>query len=140
MDRELIGKEIIDSAIKVHRFLGQGLLESAYQRCLAIVLHNRGFDVKTEVYLPVEYEGVRVENAYRVDMMIGGCVLIENKVLDVILSVHKAQLATYLRLSGLNLGYLLNWNVELMKKGLFRITYPPEKFDHRAVEHLDGID
>ena len=114
---EVIGADIVDSAIKVHRVLGPGLLESAYQRCLTHELRSRGFEVTCEVLIPITYDTVRLGFGYRVDMIVNDSVVIENKTVERVLPIHSAQILTYLRLSGLRLGFLLNWYVPLMKDG-----------------------
>ncbi len=119
---EAIGKTIVHSAIRVHRSLGPGLLESAYQACLAMELRNTGLWVDTEVNLPIRYKSAEIEVGYRIDMLIGNSVVIENKAVDRLLSVHTAQILTYLELSGHRLGFLLNWNVTLMKSGIHRFV------------------
>ena len=121
MDVEEIAHEIVDSAIKVHRALGPGLLESAYQKCLAYELRKRGLRVECEVNLPVTYEGQTIDVGYRIDMLIEGCVLIENKAVDHLLPIHHAQVLTYLKLRRLRLGLLINWNVGLVKEGIKRV-------------------
>jgi GxxExxY protein len=125
MDIEVVAKEIVDSAIKVHRELGPGLLESAYQICLAHELTKRGLRVVCEVTLPIHYDGLDIESGYRIDMLVENCVIIENKVVEQISSVHEAQLLTYLRLKGCWLGFLLNWNVMKMKYGIKRYVNGP---------------
>jgi GxxExxY protein len=122
MDIEKIASEIVDAAVKVHRALGPGLLESAYQQCLAYELRKRGLQVECEVLLPVAYEGARIDAGYRADMIVEKCILIENKTVDRLASIHAAQILTYLKLSGLHLGFLLNWNVTLMKNGIRRMV------------------
>jgi GxxExxY protein len=122
MDIEAVGKHIVDSAIKVHRALGPGLLESAYQACLTYELRQRGLKVECEVELPVIYEGFRVDAGYRLDMLIEDCVVVENKAIERILPIHEAQLLTYLRLRNCRLGYLINWNVSLIKGGIHRFV------------------
>lgn len=121
MEVEEIGRIIVDSAIRVHRTVGPGLLESTYQKCLAHELTKRGLKVDCELLLPIEYDGVRIESGYRVDMLIDDCVIIENKTVDNILPIHEAQLLTYMRLRKVKLGYLLNWKVVLMKQGIKRM-------------------
>ena len=116
------GTAIVQSAIKVHKTLGPGLLESAYQTCLALELRKMGFEVETEVQLPIVYKGCRIHAGYRIDMLVGDSVVIENKAVDRLLPVHTAQILTYLELSGKQLGYLLNWNVRLMKSGIKRFV------------------
>ena len=122
MDIEAVGKQIVDASIKVHRALGPGLLESAYQVCLAYELAKRGLRVECEVQIPVVYEGVQIDAGYRLDMLVEGCVIVENKAVERLLPVHEAQLLTYLKLHDRRLGYLLNWNVPLMKDGIKRMV------------------
>ena len=122
MDIEKVAKIIVDSAIKIHRALGPGLLESAYQQCLAYELHKRGLQVDTEVLLPIVYDGQQIDAGYRIDMLVEGCVIIENKAVDQMLPIHQAQLLTYLKLRNCRLGFLLNWNVRLMKDGIKRMV------------------
>jgi len=123
MELEAIGKQIVDSAIAVHRALGPGLLESAYQFCLAYELRKRGLQVETEVPQPVFYDGQRLDVGYRLDMLVENTVIIENKAVETLLPVHEAQLLTYLRLRDCRLGYLINWNVPLIKNGIKRMVY-----------------
>ena len=122
MDIEEIAKTIVDSAIKVHRALGPGLLESAYQQCLAYELSKRGLQVKCEVALPIVYDGQQIDAGYRIDMLVQDCVIVENKAVDQVLPIHQAQLLTYLKLRDYRLGFLLNWNVRLMKDGIKRMV------------------
>lgn len=119
-DIEEIATIIVDAAIKVHRALGPGLLESAYQRCLARELRKRGLTVETEVAQPVVYDGEQIEVGYRLDMLVEDAIIIENKTVDEIAPIHEAQLLTYLKLRQCSLGFLLNWNVALMKHGIRR--------------------
>jgi GxxExxY protein len=122
MDIEEVAHQIVDSAIKVHRALGPGLLESAYQRCLAHELRRRGLRVECEVMLPLVYEGLHIDAGYRIDMLVENAVIIENKAVDRLLPIHQAQLLTYLKLRDCRLGFLLNWNVILMKQGIKRMV------------------
>ena len=122
MDIEDIAKIIVDSAIKVHRTLGPGLLESAYQQCLAYELRKRELRVETEVELPLKYEAVQINVGYRVDMLVENQIIIENKTVDELAPIHQAQLLTYLKLRDCRLGFLLNWNVPLMKNGIKRMV------------------
>jgi len=117
---ERIASRVVDAALKVHKRLGPGLLESAYQACLERELRLRGLGVQCEVPLPLEYEGVRVEVGYRLDMLVEGCLIIENKTAEATTPLHRAQLLTYLRLADCRLGFLLNWNVPLMRDGIVR--------------------
>lgn len=122
MDVEEIAKTIVDASIKVHRALGPGLLESAYQRCLAYELRKRGLRVECEVLLPIVYDGQPIDAGYRIDMLVEDSVIIENKTVSQLLPIHKAQLLTYLKLRDCRLGFLLNWNVALMKHGIKRMV------------------
>ncbi|MBE7550033.1 MAG: GxxExxY protein [Anaerolineales bacterium] len=122
MDVEQVAKEIVDGAIKVHRELGPGLLESAYQHCLAYELRKRGLRVETEVILPITYDGQQIDAGYRIDMLVEDAVIIENKAVDQLLPIHQAQLITYLKLKKCRLGFLLNWKVQLMKHGIKRMV------------------
>jgi GxxExxY protein len=119
---EKIGRNIVHSAIKVHKALGPGLLESVYQKCLAYELKKVGLTVDCEVPLPVKYESVTIDVGFRIDMMIEQTVIIENKTVDRIAPIHEAQLLTYLKLTSFKLGFLLNWNVPLMKNGIKRMV------------------
>ena len=121
MDIEKIGSQIVHCAIKVHKALGPGLLESAYQKCLAYELEQLGHKVQCELLLPIEYGPVQIDAGYRVDMLIDDCVIVENKAVETLQQIHKAQLLTYLKMKKLQLGYLLNWNVPVMKQGIERV-------------------
>jgi GxxExxY protein len=122
VDIEQVGRNIVDAAIKVHRALGPGLLESAYQKCLAYELDKRGLRVECEVVLPVIYDNQRIDAGYRIDMLVENCFVVENKTVERLLPVHQAQLLTYLKLRDCQLGFLLNWNVPLMKQGIKRMV------------------
>ena len=128
---EEIAHQIIDSAIKVHKAFGPGLLESAYQAALAYELRQRGIRVACEVAQPLMYYGVEIDAGYRLDMVIEEKVIIENKAIDQLLPIHKAQLITYLKLSGLSLGFLINWNVMLIKDGIVRVVYQYQEESNR---------
>ena len=123
MDIEEIARNIVDSAIKIHREFGPGLLESAYQKCLAHELTKRGFKVSCEIVLPIVYESEFIETGYRIDMCVEDCIIIENKTVEKILPIHEAQLLTYLRLSHIKLGFILNWHSMLMKDGIKRMVF-----------------
>jgi GxxExxY protein len=122
MEVEEIGKEIVDSAIKVHRALGPGLLESAYQRCMEVELSKRGLRVECEKPMPIRYDGQLIDAGYRVDMLVEGKVIIENKTVERLQPIHYAQIITYLKLADCRIGYLLNWSVTLMKDGIKRVV------------------
>lgn len=125
-DAEEVAAVIVDAAIKVHRALGPGLLESAYQHCLAHELRKRGLKVETEVILPIVYEGLKIDAGYRIDVLVEDRIVVENKVVDQLAPVHAAQLLTYLKLHGCRIGFLLNWNVTLMKNGIKRMVNDPK--------------
>ena len=129
MTSDEVAKDIVDAALKVHRALGPGLLESAYQACLAHELQRRRHRVESEIALPLEFEQVRIEVGYRIDMRIDQLVLVENKTVEKILPIHLAQLLTYLKLSGLSLGLIINWNVMLLRYGIQRVVrnHPEER-------------
>ena len=118
--------EIIGSAIEVHRSLGPGLLESAYETCLAYELGERGFNVERQKSLPVIYREVKLEAGYRLDLLVNGSVIVEVKAVERLLPIHDAQLISYLGLSGCSLGLLINFNVKLLKHGIRRLVnnYP----------------
>ena len=122
MDIEEVGKEIVDSVIQVHRSLGPGLFESVYQRCLVYELLKRGLKLDTERTVPIRYGNVLLNSGFRIDILVEGMIVIENKAVSQLLPLHEAQLITYLRLSNCRLGYLLNWNVALMKNGIRRFV------------------
>lgn len=118
---EEIGRELVDSAICVHKALGPGLLESAYEACLAYELESRGLSVARQVELPVTYRDLQIQTGYRLDLILNDCVLVELKATNALLPIHEAQLLTYLKLSNCRLGYLLNFNVNRMKDGIKRM-------------------
>jgi GxxExxY protein len=121
-DIEAVAKEIVDAAIKVHKEFGPGLLESAYQQCLAFELRKRGRKVLTEVVVPIVYDGHQIDAGYRLDMFVDDIIIIENKAVEEVLPIHLAQLLTYLKLKDCKLGFLLNWHVKLMKNGIIRVA------------------
>ena len=113
---------VVDAAIKVHSTLGPGLLESAYEACLAYELRKRGLKVETQVPLPIHYDDVHTEVGYRMDVVVENAVIVELKSVDAIAPIHKAQLLTYLKLSDHKVGLLINFNVELLKHGITRMV------------------
>lgn len=119
---ETTARVLVDAIVHVHRALGPGLLESAYQVCLAHELRKRGLAVECELPQPVEYDGVRIDAGYRIDMLVEGEIIVENKSVQALAPIHEAQLLTYLKLSGRRLGFLLNWNVPLVKDGIKRMV------------------
>jgi len=109
---------LIGSAIEVHRALGPGLLESTYQQCLAHELTLRGIHFKMEHPLPVEYKGVKLDCGYRVDLFVENEIIVELKSVEALKGIHEAQLLTYMKLAGIRQGFLINFNVKLLKQGL----------------------
>lgn len=118
--------QIVDAAIQVHRALGPGLLESAYEACLVSELVERGFLVERQKDLPVVYHDKQIDCGYRLDLLVEGQVIVEVKAVDKLAPIHDAQVITYLRLSGMKVGLLVNFNVPLLKDGLRRLVndYP----------------
>jgi GxxExxY protein len=106
----------------VHRVLGPGLLESAYEECLAWELTHKDLKVKRQVAIPVRYKELKIEEGYRVDMLVNGIMIVELKCVDSFQPVHTAQLLTYLKMTGLKLGLLLNFKVDVMRKGIKRVV------------------
>jgi GxxExxY protein len=117
-----VSRIVIDAAMKIHSALGPGLLESAYKACLAQELRNRGLFVELEVPLPVVYEGTKLEIGYRIDMLVERLVIVEIKSAEAITPVHQAQVLSYLRMSGLSLGLLINFNVVHLRDGIKRLV------------------
>jgi GxxExxY protein len=121
MDENEIGSIIVDCAINIHRNLGPGLLETVYQVLLAHELEKRTLNVRCEVPIAIEYEGIQFNEGFRADMVVNNKVILELKSVEKVVSIHKKQLLTYLRLTGMKLGYLLNFGDVLMKDGISRI-------------------
>lgn len=113
-------EQIIGGAVEVHRALGPGLLESAYEQCLARELTLRGIPFLLQAPLPVEYKGLRLDCGYRVDLLVDGKVILELKSVDALVPIHEAQLLTYMQLARVRVGLLINFNVELLKQGIVR--------------------
>jgi GxxExxY protein len=121
MNENDIGAIVIDCAVKLHRELGPGLLESVYETVLAHELEERGLRVKRQVTVPIEYHGIRFEEGFRADLIVDRKVILELKSIERVTNAHKKQLLTYLRLTGMKVGYLLNFGEGLMKDGITRI-------------------
>ncbi|MCW8956366.1 MAG: GxxExxY protein [Gammaproteobacteria bacterium] len=121
MEINVLSAKVIGSAIEVHKHLGPGLLESVYQKCLEYELCDAGLTVQREVLLPVRYKHLSFSDAYRIDLIIENRLIIELKSVESILPVHGAQLLSYLKLSGFELGLLINFNVPQLSKGIKRI-------------------
>jgi GxxExxY protein len=115
-------REIIGAAIEVHKALGPGLLESAYERCLAREVALRGLRVERQVEVALEYKGERIDCAYRMDLVVEGGVLVEIKAVEKLLPIHDAQVLTYLRLTGLRKALLLNFNTPYLRGGIKRLV------------------
>ena len=120
---DLITQEIIGAAIEAHRRLGPGLLESAYEACLAFELRDRALKVEQQKPLPVIYREVKLDCGYRLDLVVEDLVIVEVKAIDRLLPIHDAQLLSYLRLSNKNVGLLINFHVRLLKNGVKRIVH-----------------
>jgi GxxExxY protein len=123
---ERIAKIVVDCIYTVHRKLGPGLLESVYSICLAHELRKRGLKVDREVMLPIIYDDIRLESALRLDLLVESCIVIEAKAVEKLIPVFDAQLLTYLKLTGYPLGFLVNFNVPLIKDGLKRMIHSPK--------------
>jgi GxxExxY protein len=115
-------KEIIAAALEVHRILGPGLLESAYEECLCHELYLRRAGIERQKPLPVHYKGKILDCGYRLDLVVEGKILLELKSVEKLLPIHEAQLLTYLRLSGIRTGLLINFNTPLLKDGIKRMS------------------
>ena len=113
-----LSNKVIGAAIEVHRVLGPGLLEKTYQQCLAHELGLNNISFKVEWPLPVEYKGLQLDCGYRIDLFVEEEVILELKSVEQLLGIHEAQLLTYMKLSGVGQGFLINFNVEKLKQGL----------------------
>ena len=122
MEFEELSKKVIGCAIEVHKALGPGLLESAYEKCLPRELMLAGIRFQSQRPLPLKYKGAQVDPGYRVDLLVEDTLIVEIKSVEKLLGIHQAQLLTYLRLSGRRVGLLINFNVKLLKEGLRRFV------------------
>ncbi|HPC19385.1 MAG TPA: GxxExxY protein [Kiritimatiellia bacterium] len=120
MQKDPLTEKVIGCAIEVHRALGPGLLESAYQQCLAYELKLNGIPFRTEVPVPIAYKGIQLECGYRLDFVVDDRLILELKSVDEITGIHRAQLLTYLKLTGIPTGLLINFNVARLIDGLER--------------------
>lgn len=118
-----LATEIVDAAVKVHRTLGPGLLESAYESCLAYELGRQGLKVEQQKFLPLIYEELKIENGYRLDLLVEDKILVEVKAVAALIPLHRAQLLTYLKLSSCKLGFIINFNVGILQQGIQRLVY-----------------
>jgi len=119
LEKELTN-EIIAAAIEIHRALGPGLLESAYQSCLEHECRRRKLSFENQVQLNINYKGLKLDGGYRVDLIFDKRAIVEIKTVEAVLPVHEAQLLTYLRLTGIHVGLLINFNVPTLKNGIYR--------------------
>ena len=120
MEFEKLSNRVIGCAIDVHRVLGPGLLESAYEQCLARELSLSHISFEVQAPLPVEYKGVRLDCGYRIDLFVDKQLIIELKAVEKLLPIHQAQILTYMKLANVSVGLLMNFNVELLKDGGIR--------------------
>ncbi|MBT3300717.1 MAG: GxxExxY protein [Candidatus Marinimicrobia bacterium] len=121
LEKELTNK-IIGAAIEVHKALGPGLLESAYEKCLMKEFELSNISFKSQIELPLEYKGIRVDAGYRIDLIVKEKVIIELKAVESLIPVHEAQLLTYMKLTGIRVGMLMNFNVPVLKDGIKRMV------------------
>ena len=121
MSENELSKKIIGCAIEVHRQLGPGLLESAYQECLLYELRNTNLLVSKEIPMPITYKEIKLDHGYRMDLLVENKVVVELKTVEAFKDVHAAQVLTYLRLGNYKLGLLINFNVSMLKNGIRRI-------------------
>jgi GxxExxY protein len=135
LEKNALTERILGAAIEVHRHLGPGLLESAYEECLCSELSRSGLRFQRQVHLPVQYKGLRLDCAYKMDLVVDDSVIVEIKAIDELLPIHKAQLLTYLRASGKRFGLLINFNVIMLKDGIQRVLngFPVSPCDLRVL-------
>ncbi|MGH8865826.1 MAG: GxxExxY protein [Blastocatellia bacterium] len=119
---EKIGSQVLAAAMRVHSAFGPGLLEGAYEICLANELMRAGLKIDRQLTLPIEYDGQRIESGYRLDLLVENLVVIEVKAVEKLMPIHVAQVVTYLKIGKFSLGYLLNFNVLHMRHGIKRVV------------------
>ena len=122
MDINQLTGKVIGAAIEVHKALGPGLLESAYEECLSYELVLNKMHLERQKPLPVEYKGVKLDCGYRLDLVVENLLIVELKACDSLLPIHEAQLLTYLKLTGIKVGLLINFNVPVLKEGIKRLS------------------
>lgn len=122
-DIDQTAKTVVDAGFRVHSTLGPGLLESAYELCLAHELSKRGIQVQRQVTIPLVYDGTELDAGYRLDLVANDSVIIEVKSVEVLLPIHQAQLLTYLKLSRIRVGFLMNFNVKMFRDGIKRMVF-----------------
>jgi GxxExxY protein len=118
----MLSNSVIGCAIEVHRQLGPGLLESVYEQCLSYEFRQMGLPFETQVALPVEYKQVKLDCAYRIDMLVDKQLILELKTVDQLLKIHEAQILSYMKLAKVKVGLLINFNVDILKKGIKRFV------------------
>ncbi len=118
----LAGRKIVDAAYTVHKNLGPGLLEKVYEICFCHELVKRGLDVQRQLYIPINYEGITFDEGLRLDVLVNDCIICELKAIETVHPVWEAQVLSHLKITGLRLGYLINFNVPLMKVGIRRFV------------------
>lgn len=121
MDADKLGETVLGCALRVHRALGPGLLENAYEICLAHELARSGLAYRRQVTLPVQYGGVQIELGYRLDLLVEETIVVEVKAVERIMSVHRSQVLTNLKLGGFPFGYLINFDTQMLKDGICRV-------------------
>ena len=121
--QEQLTGQMTGAAIEVHKQLGPGLLESTYQACLCHELELRGMSFECQKPLPLEYKGIKLECGYRIDLLVAGLVIVEIKSVEALAPIHEAQLLTYLKLTGVKVGLLINFNVVVLKEGIRRLVH-----------------
>jgi GxxExxY protein len=119
---EFAAREIVDSAYKISSKMGPGLLESVYEECMVFELTRRGLMVERQVCVPIIYDGVQLDASFRIDLLVNKCVLVELKAVEQMIPLYDAQVLTYLKLTGIRLGILINFNSKLIKDGIKRIV------------------
>ncbi len=119
---DAVARRVVDACFSVHSALGPGLLESVYEACLEHELQKRGIKVQRQVKFPVLYRGMHIDAGLQIDLLVEDCIVVELKAVEGILPVHKAQLMTYLKLTGHRLGFLINFNVPLIRQGINRFV------------------
>jgi len=127
MEKEVLFKKVLDLSFRVHKKLGPGLLESAYEACLFYELNKAGLKVEKQKALPLFYEQVKLDVGYRIDLLVENQVVVEIKAVESLADVHLAQILTYLKLTGCQLGLLVNFNVALLRDGIRRVILTPSR-------------
>ena len=122
MEFDELSNQVIGCALEVHKHLGPGLLESAYEQCLANEMRLTGMSFKMQHPLPVEYKGIKLDCGYRIDLLIENMLIVELKSVDKVLPIHQAQLLTYMKLANISIGLLINFNVQYLKSGIKRMV------------------